>query len=546
MKKFIFMSLIGATLMIVGCNNIDSSKTQPSPLAIKTAAFQKVPLNPDLSGLSAKEKEMLPFLFKAASIMDELFWIQAYGSKEQLLNSIKDADAQEFSLINYGPWERLNGNKPFIDGVGEKPVGANFYPVDMTKEEFEAWDDPMKSDLYTMIRRDENGKLVAIPYSEFFKEKLTEVSDNIKKAALLAEDEGLKKYLELRAEALLSNDYYPSDAAWMRMKNNNIDFVCGPIENYEDALYGYKTSWESFVLKKDLEWSKKLEHYAEILPELQKALPCEQIYKDEMPGSESDLGVYEALYYQGDCNAGSKTIAINLPNDEKVRTDEGSRKLQLKNSMKAKFDYILKPIADILIAENQRMYVDFDAFFENVMFHEVSHGLGRGQTIKGDQTVRESLQNYYTSIEEAKADILGLWCITHLFELDETSEKCLMQNYVTFFAGIFRSVRFGAASAHGKANMMCFYYFEKAGAFTRDESTGTYSIDFDNMRQAMLDISGWVLKVEGDGDYEAAKAAITERGYIREALQKDLDRITEKGIPQDIRFEQGLNVIGLQ
>lgn len=538
------MSLISVALMMVGCNNNDSTKSKP--LAEKTAAFQKVPLNPDISDLSAKEKEMLPLLYKAANIMDELFWIQAYGDKDQLLNSIKDADAKDFILINYGPWERLNGNKSFIEGVGEKPAGANFYPVDMTKEEFEAWDNPMKTDLYTMIRRDENGKLIAIPYSEFFKEKLTQASNYIKEAAVLAEDAGLKQYLELRAEALLSNDYYPSDVAWMRMKTNNIDFVCGPIENYEDALYGYKTSWESFILKKDKEWSKKLEHYIAILPELQKALPCEQIFKDEIPGSESDLGVYEALYYQGDCNAGSKTIAINLPNDEKVRTDEGSRKLQLKNSMKAKFDYILKPIADVLIAEDQRMYVDFDAFFENVMFHEVSHGLGRGQTIKGDQTVREALQNYYTSIEEAKADILGLWCITYLFEQDELSEKCLMQNYVTFFAGIFRSVRFGAASAHGKANMMCFYHFEKAGAFTRDEATGTYSIDFDKMRQAMLELSNWVLTVEGNGDFEAAKAAVAERGFVRETLQKDLDRITEKGIPKDIRFEQGLNVVGLK
>lgn len=544
MKKIIFMSLISVALMMVGCNNNDSTKSKP--LAEKTAAFQKVPLNPDISDLSAKEKEMLPLLYKAANIMDELFWIQAYGDKDQLLNSIKDADAKDFILINYGPWERLNGNKSFIEGVGEKPAGANFYPIDMTKEEFETWDNPMKTDLYTMIRRDENGKLIAIPYSEFFKEKLTQASNYIKEAAVLAEDAGLKQYLELRAEALLSNDYYPSDVAWMRMKTNNIDFVCGPIENYEDALYGYKTSWESFILKKDKEWSKKLEHYIAILPELQKALPCEQIFKDEIPGSESDLGVYEALYYQGDCNAGSKTIAINLPNDEKVRTDEGSRKLQLKNSMKAKFDYILKPIADVLIAEDQRMYVDFDAFFENVMFHEVSHGLGRGQTIKGDQTVREALQNYYTSIEEAKADILGLWCITYLFEQDELSEKCLMQNYVTFFAGIFRSVRFGAASAHGKANMMCFYHFEKAEAFTRDEATGTYSIDFDKMRQAMLELSNWVLTIEGNGDFEAAKAAVAERGFVREILQKDLDRITEKGIPKDIRFEQGLNVVGLK
>ncbi|MDD4847441.1 MAG: Zn-dependent hydrolase [Bacteroidales bacterium] len=545
MKKILFMTLMSAALIVMSCNGNNEPQNNDSPLKEKVAAFKSVPLTADLSDLSENEKAMLPLLFKAANIMDDLYWIQAYGDKKALMESVTDSTAQAFIQINYGPWERLDGNKPFIEGVGEKPAGANFYPTDMTKEEFEAWDEPLKTNLYTMIRRDENGKLKAIPYSEFFKDQLTEAAGYIKEAAALAEDEGLKTYLELRADALLSNDYYPSDVAWMRMRNNNIDFVCGPIENYEDALYGYKTSWESFVLKKDQEWSKKLEHYIAILPELQKALPCEQVFKDETPGAGSDMGVYEALYYQGDCNAGSKTIAINLPNDEKVRNEEGSRKLQLKNSMQAKFDYILKPIADELIAEDQRMYIDFDAFFENVMFHEVSHGLGRGQTIKGDQTVREALQNYYTSIEEAKADILGLWCITYLFEQDSLSEKCLMQNYVTFFAGIFRSVRFGAASAHGKANMMCFYFFEKAGAFTRDEATGTYSIDFEKMHQAMLDLSNWVLTVEGNGDFEAAKAAIEERGYIRDTLQKDLDRIAAKGIPQDIRFEQSISILGL-
>jgi hypothetical protein len=325
----------------------------------------------------------------------------------------------------------------------------------------------------------------------------------------------------------------------MDMKNNTIEFIIGPIENYEDQLFGYKTAFESFILIKDKEWSTRLERYAVLLPGLQKALPCPDEYKNETPGVESDMNVYDAVYYAGDCNAGSKTIAINLPNDEKVREEKGSRKLQLKNSMQAKFDKIVVPIADLLISEEQRKHVKFDAFFENTMFHEVSHGLGLGNTVDRSTTVREALKDAYTSIEESKADILGLWCVYHLNEMGELGEKDMMDNFVTFMAGIFRSVRFGAASAHGKANMIRFYYFKEMGAFERDSSTGTYMVDFVKMKEAMLGLSELILKIQGDGDYEAAKKLIEEKGTIREELQKDLDRIGEAGIPRDIVFEQG-------
>ena len=265
------------------------------------------------------------------------------------------------------------------------------------------------------------------------------------------------------AEALLADDYYPSDVAWMEMKNNTIDFVVGPIENYEDQLYGYKAAHEAFILIKDKEWSKRLDRFATLLPDLQRALPCDGPYKNETPGAESDMNAYDVVFYAGDCNAGSKTIAINLPNDEQVRADKGSRKLQLKNSMQAKFDKILVPISNLLIAEDQRNHVKFDAFFENTMFHEVAHGLGLGNTIDQSQTVRQALKETYSSIEEGKADILGLWAVYELNERGEFSDKDMMDNFVTFMAGIFRSVRFGAASAHGKANMIRFYYFQEKG-----------------------------------------------------------------------------------
>lgn len=511
----------------------------------KADEFASFKLTTDLSVLSEKEKQMLPLLFEAAKMMDDIFWQEAYGNKEELLGKDWDEYTRKFISINYGPWERLHNNEPFIPGVGAKPAGANFYPADMTKAEFDAWEDETKTSLYTLIRRGEDGELKSIPYHVAFKEQVDKASALLKQAAELAEDPGLKNYLEKRAEALLTDEYYESDVAWMEMKNNTIDFVIGPIENYEDQLYGYKAAHESYILIKDKNWSVKLEKYAALLPGLQKALPCEPKYKNETPGVDSDMNVYDAVFYAGDCNSGSKTIAINLPNDERVRESKGSRKLQLKNSMQAKFDKILVPIAGLLIAEDQRSHVKFDAFFENTMFHEVAHGLGLGNTVDQSTTVREALKETYTSIEENKADILGLWCVYQLNEMGELGDKDMMDNFVTFMAGIFRSVRFGAASAHGKANMMRFYYFQETGAFTRDETTGTYRVDFEKMKQAMLGLSETVLKIQGDGDYETAKKMIDEKGNIREALQKDLDRIGEAGIPRDIVFEQGPEALGL-
>ena len=487
---------------------------------------------------------MLGYLFEAAKLMENIYWQEAYGNKEDLYNSITDPVVKEFAKINYGPWERLNNNTPFFDSI-PKPAGANFYPADMTKEEFDALEAEDKTSLYTLIRRDENGDLYTIPYYEAFKEETDKAIVLIKKAATLAEDAGFKKYLELRAEALATDDYYASDVAWMEMKSNKIDFVVGPIENYEDALYGYKAAHESFILIKDPEWSKKLEKFAALLPQFQKDLPVSDEYKNETPGSDSDLGAYDAVYYAGDCNAGSKTIAINLPNDEQVRLDKGSRKLQLKNSMRAKFDKILVPISNTLISEDQRKHVKFDAFFENTMFHEVGHGLGMGNTIDGSQTVREALQNYYTSIEEGKADILGLFVVTKLYEMGELNSGEVMDNFVTFMAGIFRSARFGIASSHGKANMMRFYFFEEKGAFTRDEVTGTYKVNFDEMKAAMNELAEKILIIQGDGNFEAAKAWVEADGKIKEQLQKDLDRINAAGIPRDIRFKQGKEMLGL-
>jgi len=534
-----------AALFLVACQPKVTYTSSEANIKEKADEFIPFKLTTDLSVLTEKEKQMLPLLFEAAQIMDELFWKQTWGDKQALLANTPNEDLKRFMKINYGPWERLNANKSFVNGIGEKPQGSQFYPADMTNEEFEALEDAKKLDLYTMVQRNEDKSLEVVPYSEAFKAELTKVSSLLTQAAELAEDEGLKNYLSLRAEALLSNDYLASDMAWMDMKTNTIDFVVGPIETYEDALYGSKAAFESFILIKDKEWSDKLTRFASLLPQLQESLPVEAEYKKEVPGTDSDLGAYDALYYAGDCNSGSKTIAINLPNDPQVHIEKGSRKLQLKNSMQAKFDNIVVPISKVLITPEQQKHVKFDAFFENTMFHEVAHGLGIKMTLDGNQSVREAMKETYSSIEEAKADILGLYMVAQLAEMGELPNKDLMDNYVTFMAGIFRSVRFGAASAHGKANMMRFNYFQETGAFSYDKETGYYTVDFDKMTEAMNNLSAEILIMQGDGNYEKAKQMLAEMGTIRPALQADLDRIAEAGIPRDIVFEQGMETIGL-
>jgi len=393
------------------------------------------------------------------------------------------------------------------------------------------------------VRRNDDGSLKLVPYHEMFKEEVEEASKLLLEASELAESKEFAKYLKLRSEALLSDDYYESDMAWMAMKDNMIDFVVGPIENYEDQLYAYRTAHEAFILIKDLDWTEKLKKYAQYLPELQKGLPVADKYKAETPGTDSDLGAYDAVYYAGDCNAGSKTIAINLPNDERVQLAMGSRRLQLKNSMQAKFDNIMLPISEVLIDESQRQHVKFDAFFANTMFHEVAHGLGIKNTLDGSGSVRKALKEKYSALEEGKADILGIYMVDQLIKKG-VHEGEIKDNMVTFMAGIFRSIRFGASSAHGKANLLRFNYFKEAGAFTLNED-GTYKVDFDKMGEAVDSLSELILTLQGDGDYEGVTKLMEEKGKIGADLEEALNKLNEANIPVDVVWEQGPEVLGL-
>ncbi len=511
---------------------------------VRPGIYAPVTLSADLKGLTAKERTMVSLLIDAAKIMDDLFWQQAYpGDRAALLAGLKDPEMRRFAEINYGPWDRLAGNAPFVPGVGAKPPGAGFYPLDMGKEEFERANLAGSRSEYTVLQRDAKGQLAVVPYSQRWRDELGRAAALLEQAAGLADDEGLRTYLKLRANALRTDDFRASDRAWLDMKHNRLDVVIGPIETYEDKLFGYKAAFEAYVLVKDLEWSQRLTRYAAMLPALQRGLPVPDAYKAESPGTDSDLNAYDVIYYAGDCNAGSKTIAINLPNDEQVQLEKGTRRLQLKNAMRAKFDAIMVPIAGELIAPEQRKHVTFDAFFANTMFHEVAHGLGIKNTVDGRGTVRDALKELGSGIEEGKADVLGLYMVTRLQQQGEL-DGALEDFYVTFLAGIFRSVRFGAASAHGQANMVRFNFFSDRGAFTRDEQ-GYYRVDMPAMRRAVDELSGVLLKLQGDGDYAGVQKLGDELGVLRPQLQADLDRLSSRAIPVDVAFTQGKSVLGL-
>ncbi|HVE78223.1 MAG TPA: hypothetical protein VNA89_05160 [Gemmatimonadaceae bacterium] len=545
-------STLAAALTALACRSATPG-TAPAPpsggaatSSPMLAKYTVVRLEADTAALSGAERRMIPLLVDAAREMDAVFWLQAAGRRDSVLAAISDPPLRRFADVNYGPWDRLDGDRAFVPGVGEKPKGAQFYPHDMTAAEFEraaaAAPDrgaALKS-LYTVVRRDTSGGLVAVPYHQVYGEHHRRAAARLREAAALADDAGLRRYLELRASALETDEYQPSDLAWMDMKTNTLDFIVGPIETYEDQLFGYKAAHEAYVLVKDVAWSRRLARYAALLPSLQEGLPVGAELKRERPGSDADLNAYDAVYYAGQANAGAKTIAINLPNDEEVQLRKGTRRLQLKNTMRAKFDRILVPIARELVAPDQVGEVNFDAFFENVMFHEVAHGLGVKNTINGRGTVRTALKEKASALEEGKADVLGLYMVTALAARRELDSPEVRDNFVTFMAGLFRSVRFGASDAHGRANVVQFNFLRSRGAIARDAGSGTYRVDLARMQPALDELTARILGLQGRGDYEGVVALEREFGAIDAELRADLARLASRGIPVDLIFEQAL------
>ena len=505
--------------------------------------FAPVDFRMDLSYLDPKEVDVIRHLVKASQYMDEIFLRQVDEDNarfRETLRMMNEPDAgvyRDFFNLMFGPWNRIDGNRPFLD-TKSKPAGAAFYPVDMTKEEFVKFvgTHPEKREAFesnfTVIRRRDGG-LVSIPYSEYYKEWLIPAADLLKEAAGMTSDSTLKKYLQSRAEAFLSNDYFLSDLVWMDL-SGDIEAVIGPYEVYEDGLFGYKAAFESFVCLVDHEESARQKAIAASLDALEKALPMPAPGGDSSRGTASPIKVVNLVYSAGDTKAGVQTTAFNLPNDERVRKAKGSKKVMMKNVMRAKFEKCWLPLVRTALAEKDLQRVSFDAYFAHTLMHEVSHGLGPG-ILKRDvreTTVQRELKEAYSVIEECKADVLGLLTAQALVDRGVFPKSLESTLYATNLGGLFRSIRFGVGEAHGGGVAIQMNVFMDRGACSAGPD-GRFSVDDAAMKRAVRELAGELLRIEADGDYEAAKAFIEKHRFVRPEVRAVLDRMTD--IPVDIR-----------
>lgn len=511
--------------------------------------YATVRLTSDLGGLTTNELAMIPILIQAAECMNDIYWLEMVGPREAVLDSMSDPLLRRRVEINFGPWDRMEADAAFVPGVGPRPKGAGFYPPGMTVAEFEAAADGADGeDLrshYTVVGRDAEERLRALPYHHVFQREVQAAAALLREAAALADDAGLHRYLALRATALESDDYRASDEAWMDMKSNALDIVIGPIEVYDDKLFAYKASHEAIVLIKDREWSDRLAHYADLLPALQAALPVPPAYRSERPGLDADLNAYDAIYHAGLANARPTASAINLPNDEEITLTKGTRRLQLKNVMRAKFDAIVRPIADLLIAEDQRPRLTFEAWFEVVMFHEIAHGLGIHRTIDGRRTVAAVLREQATPIEEQTADVVGLFMLAQVRANGDSGLAPTIAHHVAHLADLFRMLRYGGTNPYALIAASQLNVLLRHEVVLRDTASGAYRLDVDRVGPAVEEMAANLLRLQGDGAYERAIAWYGSTGAVGAVQRRDLDRLAGRSVPIDVIYEQGLEVLGL-
>ena len=525
-------------------------KTQPTaadkPLATKIARFAPTTLTADISRLSPNDQKALLKIIAAARYYDRLFLRQIWSGNEPLLRKLQ-ADLSplgrlrlHYFMINKGPWSQLDGNEPFIEGVPARPPQANFYPQDITKDEFNAWvntlspaDKEKATGYFFVIRRDPGGKLKSVPYSEEYGEFLGPAAKLLFEAATLTTNQTLKDFLNKRAAAFSSNDYYDSDVAWMDL-DSPIDVTIGPYETYEDELFGYKAAFESYVTLRDEAESAKLKKFSQYLQEIENNLPIEPGYRNPKLGAASPIRVVNEVFSSGEGNSGVQTAAFNLPNDERVVKEKGSKRIMLKNVQDAKFNKTLIPISRVVLNPAQQKDLAFDAFFTHILMHELMHGLGpHNITVAGHATtVRLQLKDQYSAIEEAKADMTGLWALQYLIDkgvIDKSMQRTL---YTTYLASMFRSVRFGITEAHGRGVAMQFNYLTDEGAITFNDQNGTFSIDETKVRDAVRKLTHELLTIEAEGSYEKAKALLDKYAVIRPQMKSAFDKL--KDVPVDI------------
>lgn len=529
MKRFAYAIMI-FSVAAASCSHNPKSKVQKE---LENYELIEIPA-PDLSGISDNGKEVLNLYRFAADEADAIYWKQYFGDKT-LMTGIQDNATKEYAMVNYGPWDRISG-KSFIKGYGVRPLGANFYPADMTQEEFDALANPAKSSPYTVIRRDENGKLKAIWFHQEYEDEIAKISSYLKAAADITIVPSVREYLLKKIEALRTDNYYESDLAWLDMTDSKMDLVIGPNENADDQLYGLKNSYEAFVLLKNLPLTEKLARYTALLPEFQAILPCEEQYKTFTPGTESDIYAYNALYYAGNANAGIKVIAINLPFDPKVQADKGTRTALMSNIMEQKFNRIVYPTGIVLFDSDQTAHLNPDAFFWNIACREIAHGLGVKETVNGKGSVTEALGNKALTIEEAKGSIIGLYLSCYIIDKHEVSALLTKKDAITtYIASLVRSERFGSGEALGRSNIIIYNYLVESGAILRQES-GKYHIDYDKAYKAVSDLGGLLLKIQATGDYEAAAELEKTYGKVSGAYKADIVNLRLENIPVDLRF----------
>ncbi len=523
----------------------------PAPdLAAKIARFAPTVVKADTSRLSPGDAKALQKILEAAKLMDAIYLRQVWSGNVAMQarlgadESPAGIELLRYFRLNVGPWSRLDGNEPFVDGAPvKKPVGAGFYPEDMTKDEFEAWvktlpepEQKQATGFFHAVRRDAKGKLRLVPYSTEYKDLLEPAAKLLNEAAAATDNKTLAAYLKARATAFSTDDYYESDVAWMDL-DAPLDITIGPYEVYEDELFNYKAAFEAFVTLRDDAETAKLGKFSGQLQFLEDSLPIDKKYRNPKIGASSPIRVVDEVFVAGDANHGVQTAAFNLPNDEKVIEEKGAKRVMLKNVQEAKFEKVMLPITKVVLAPEHQQLVSFDAFFTHILAHELVHGIGPHEiTVDGKKTsARQQLKELHSALAEPQADLTGLSPLQPLADKGVLRKELTRTMYTTFLASCFRAVRFGIGEAHGKGIAMIFNFLTDEQAVLHDEKTGTFSVDSAKVFKAVEKLAGELMTIEAEGSYEKAKAILDRLGVVRPAMRQALDRL--QAIPVDIAPE---------
>ena len=546
MKKLLMSSVLLTSVAIgIGARAADSNMPSAAQLKTMAARFAPVDLGADVSNLPVNERQALARMIEAAKVFDTIFLRQVWSGNETMLIDLAPDQSElgrarlHYFLINKGPWSRLDHNEAFVAGAPKKPEYANFYPAGASKDEVESWIKALPSaerdkamGFFTTIRRDPAGKLVAVPYSTEYQGELAHAAALLREAASFTTQPSLKAFLEARAEAFITNDYYASDVAWMEL-DASIEPTIGPYETYEDEWFGYKAAFEAFITLRDDTETNKLARFAGELQDIENNLPIDPKYRNPKLGALAPIRVVNTVFSSGDANRGVQTAAYNLPNDERVIKEKGSKRVMLKNNQEAKFNVVLVPISKVALAAKDQGDVRFDVFFTHILMHELMHGLGPHNITVGGRatTVRQEFKDTYAALEEAKADISGLFALQFLVDRGKLEKAYEQTMYTTFLASCFRSIRFGVNEAHGRGIAIQLNYFLDHGG-VRVNPDGTFAVDAGKIKQNVSDLTRDIMTMQAVGDYKAAQEMIRTLGIVRPEVQRVLDRL--KDVPVDI------------